>query len=102
MKAFTIANPRYAVESVKGDYFDIFAKRVNAIKAAIKMGAEYPGTTFVVVKKVNHKHKVIFQFKVDIQMDFEDLQEVYRGIVETYGKKLDKTKYWRKSDGRNH
>lgn len=102
MKAFTIATPRYAVESVTGDHFDIFAKRVNAIRAAIKMGAEYPGATFVVVKKVNHKRKVIFQFKIDLQMDFEDLQEVYQGIINTYQKKWDKTKYWRKSDGCNH
>lgn len=101
MKAFTIATPRYAVESVKGDYFDIFSKRVNAIKAAIKMAAAYPGTTFVVVKKVNHKRKIIFQFKVDLQMDFEDLQDVYRSIIDVFQKKLDKTKYWRKSDGIN-
>lgn len=101
MKAFTIATPRYAIESVRGDHLDIFSKRVNAIKAAIKMAAEYPGTTFLVVKKVNHKRKIIFRFMVDIQMDFNDLPDVYRAIAETFQKKSDKTKYWRKSDGIN-
>jgi hypothetical protein len=99
MKPFNIAIPQYAIESVKGDHFDIFSKRANAIHAAIKMAAEYPGATFVVVKKVNLKRKVIFSFKIDIQMDFDDLQDVYRGVIEAYQKKMNKTKYWRKSDG---
>jgi|SRR6185369_13507919 hypothetical protein len=101
MKPFTIATPRYAVESVKGDHFDIFNKRVNAIKAAIKLASEYPGTTFVVVKKVFRKRKVIFSFQLDIHMDFDDMQDVFKNIIDVYQKKLGKTKYWRKSNGTN-
>lgn len=96
-KATTAATPRYRIESVKGDYFDVFNKKANAIKAAIEMAVEYPGTTFVVVKKTL-KDKVVFSFKVDADFQFEDMQDVFRGIIETYQKKLDKTKYWRKSD----
>lgn len=99
IKPFTIATPQYSIESIKGDHFDIFNKRSNAIKAAIKMATEYPGATFLVVKKSFHKKKVVFSFKLDMQLDFEDVQTVYRSLAEVYQKKLDKTKYWRKSDG---
>lgn len=94
----TGATPRYRIESVKGQYFDVFAKKVNAIKAAIGMAVEYPGTTFLVVKTTVLKKKVIFRFKVETEFQFDDLQDVYRGIIEVYQQKLDKTKYWRKSD----
>src|SRR5271157_514615 len=94
----TAATPRYRIEGVNGEYFDVFNKRANAIKAAIKMATEYPGTTFVVVKKVNLKDKVIFRFEIEIDFQFDDVQDVYRGIIEAYQKKLDKTKYWRKPD----
>ena len=94
----TAATPRYRIEGVKGEYFDVFGKRANAIKAAIKMATEYPGTTFVVVKKVNLKDKVIFRFKIEAQCEFDDLQDMYRSIIEVYQEKLDKTKYWRKPD----
>lgn len=94
----TAATPRFRIEGVNGEYFDVFNKRANAIKAAIKMATEYPGTTFVVVKKVNLKDKVIFRFKVEIDFDFDDIQDMYRGIIEAYQGKLDKTKYWRKPD----
>ena|SRR5579864_8740896 len=97
-KPFTLATPRYRIEGVKGEYFDVFSKRANAIKAAIKMATEYPGATFVVVKKVNLKDKVIFRFKIEIDFEFDDVQDMYRGIIEAYQKKLDKTTYWRKSD----
>lgn len=98
MTAFTIATPRYFIESVKGDHFDVFNQRTNAIRCAIKMATEYPGTTFVVVKKANYKRKIIFQFKIDIQMDFDDLTDVYQAVIDSYQKKLDKTKFWRKLD----
>lgn len=98
VKPFTIATPRYRIEGVKGEYFDVFNKRANAIKAAIKMASDYPGTTFLVVKIVFQKRKVIFRYQVDTQFDFDDLKDVYRGIIEVYQKKLDKTRFWRKSD----
>ena len=99
MKAsFTIATPRYIIESELGDHLDVFSKRANAIKNVIKLAAEYPGTVFHAVKKVNGKRTVIFSFGVKMQMDFQDLQDVYRSIIEAYQKKLDKTRYWRKSD----
>lgn len=97
-KPFTPATPRYRIESVKGEYFDVFSKRANAIRAAVQMAVEYPGTTFVVVKKVNLKDKVIFRFKIESQFEFDDLQDMLRAVVEVYQKKLDKTKYWRKPD----
>lgn len=97
-KSFTIATPRYRIEGVKGEYFDVFNKRANAIKAAVKMAAEYPGTTFLVVKKVNHKDKVIFRFKVEVQFEFDDLQDMCKAVIETYQEKLSKTKYWRKPE----
>ncbi len=98
-KALTAKTPRYRIEGVKGEYFDIFNRRKNAIKAAIKMGIEYPGAEFLVVKKVNLKSKIIFRFKIEAEFSFDDIQDVYRGMIEAYQEKLDKTKYWRKSDG---
>jgi hypothetical protein len=94
----TGATPRYRIEGVKGQYFDVFAKRANAIKAAISMALEYPGTTFIVVKSTLISRKVIFRYKVDAEFAFRDLQDVYRGIIEVYQEKLNKTKYWRKPD----
>ena len=93
---FTIATPRYKIEGVKGEYYDVFNKRSNAIKAAIGMAIEYPGATFLVVKHVSHKTKVIFKIKIESQFEFEDVQNVYSGIIDLYQKKLDKTKFWRK------
>jgi len=98
-KQITFGTPRYRIEGVKGEYFDVFKKRTNAIKTAIKMASEYPGTTFLVVRVTCHKRKVIFRFQIENQFDFNDLQDVYRSIVEVYQKKLDKTKYWSKSNG---
>lgn len=98
-KQTTFGTPRYRIEGVKGEYFDVFKKRANAIKNAIKMASEYPGTTFLVVRTTIHKRKVIFRFQIENQFTFNDLQDVYRSIVEVYQKKLDKTKYWSKSNG---
>jgi|SRR5579863_5379807 hypothetical protein len=92
----TIMTPRYQIQGVKGDYFDVFSQRKNAIRGAIKLAIEYPGATFLVVKKVNQKDKTIFRFKIEADFDFDDIQEMYRGVIEAYQKKLDKTKYWRK------
>jgi hypothetical protein len=94
----TGATPRYRVEGVKGEFFDVFAKKANAIKAAIGMATEYPGTTFLVVRTTTVKKKIVFKFKLEIEYQFDDIQDVYRGIIETYQAKLDKTKYWRKPD----
>lgn len=94
----TGAAPRYRIQGVKGEYFDVFSKRANAIKAAIKMATEYPGTTFVVVKKTNVTEKTIFSFKIEVDFQFDDIQDVYGGVVEAFQKKLNKTKYWRKPD----
>ncbi len=94
----TGATPRYRVEGVKGEFFDVFAKRANAIKSAIAMAVEYPGTTFVVVRTTMVNRKIIFKFKIDIESQFKDIQDVYRGLLEVYQEKLNKTKYWRKSD----
>ena len=94
----TGATPRYRVEGVKGEFFDVFAKKANAIKAAVQMATEHPGVTFLVVRTTLVKKKVVFKFKLDIEYQFADLQDVYRGIIDVYQKKLDKTKYWRKPD----
>jgi hypothetical protein len=99
MKPFTAKTPRYRIEGVKGEFFDVFNQRKNAIRAAVRMAVEYPGATFLVVKKVNLKSKIIFRFMIEADFEFEDVQEMYRGVIEAYQKKLDKTKYWRKSDG---
>lgn len=97
-KAFTAKTPRYKVEGVKGEYFDVFNRRKNAIKAAIKLAVEYPGATFLVVKTVNLKTKIIFRFRIEAEFSFDDIQDVYRGMIEAYQEKLDKTKYWRKPE----
>ena len=94
----TGGTPRYRIESVKGQFFDVFAKKANAIKAAIAMAVEYPGTTFLVVKTTMLKKKVIFRFKVEAEFQFDDIQDVYSGVIEAYQTKLNKTKYWRKPD----
>lgn len=97
-KTMTGATSRYRVEGVKGEYYDVFAKKANAIKAAIELATEFPGTTFLVIRYSMVKRKVIFRFKLDIEFAFNDVQDVYRAMIDTYQKKLDKTKYWRKPD----
>lgn len=94
----TGASPRYRVEGVKGEYFDVFSKKANAIKAAIALAVEHTGTTFLVVRTTLLKKKVVFSFKLEAEYQFDDIQDVYQGIVDVYQKKLDKTKYWRKPD----
>lgn len=94
----TGASPRYRIEGVKGEFFDVFAKKANAIKATIALASEHPGTTFLVVRTTLLKKKVVFRFKLEAEFQFDDLQDVYRGIIEVYQDKLDKTKYWRKPD----
>jgi|SRR6185369_1078163 len=97
-KNMTGASPRYRVEGVKGEYFDVFSKKANAIKAAIALAVEHTGTTFLVVRTTLLKKKVVFSFKLEAEYQFDDIQDVYQGIVDVYQKKLDKTKYWRKPD----
>jgi hypothetical protein len=98
-KQFTFGTPRYRIEGVKGERFDVFRKRSNAIKAAVKMASEYHGVTFLVVKVTGFKEKVIFKFKIENDFHFNDLQDVYRSIIEVYQKKLNKTRFWTKSNG---
>jgi len=97
-KIMTGSSPRYRVEGVKGEYFDVFAKRANAIKAAIVLATEHPGTTVLVVRTTLLKKKIVFRFKIETEYQFDDLQAVYQGIIDVYQEKLDKTKYWRKPD----
>ena len=94
----TSATPRYRIQGVKGEYYDVFNKRANAIKAAIQMATEYPGTTFLVVRKTLLKEKIVFSFKIESDFQFDDIKDVYQGIIDVYQKKLNKTKYWRKPD----
>jgi hypothetical protein len=44
------------------------------------------------------KKKVVFRFKIETEFQFDDVQDVYRSVIEVYQAKLDKTKYWRKPD----
>src|SRR5689334_12032407 len=97
-KPSTGATPRYRIEGVKGEFYDVFNKKANAIKAAIALAVEYPGTTFLVRKKSLLKEKIVFSFKVEVNHQFDDLQDVCKGVIEAYQTKLDKTKYWRKPD----
>jgi hypothetical protein len=96
--ALTAKTPRYRIESVKGELFDTFKQRKNAIRGAVRMAIEYPGATFLVIKMVNLKSKVIFRVKIEVDFEFEDVQDMYSGLIQVYQKKLDKTKYWRKSE----
>jgi hypothetical protein len=97
-KNMTGESPRYRIEGVKGEYFDVFSKKANAIKAAIALAVEHTGTTFLVVRTTLVKKKVVFSFKLEAEYKFDDIQDVYQGIVDVYQKKLNKTKYWRKPD----
>lgn len=60
MKPFTIAVPRYAVESASGTHLEIFSQRGNAIKAAIKLANEFRGNTFLVIKKLSIRESKSF------------------------------------------
>lgn len=97
-KSFKASVPRYLIESVNGDYFDIYNKKINAIQAAIDLAIQYPGVTFVVVKKILHKRTIIFRYALTMQAEFADLKNVYNSIIKTYQNKLDKMKYWREAD----
>lgn len=92
----TIAVPEYFIRNPKGDHFNFFRRRENAIKAAIKMAFEYPNATFVVIKKVFMKEKQIFSFKFDAEFDFEDFKTVHQSILEMSSSKLEKAHLWRK------
>lgn len=94
----TIATPEYTIKNAKGDHFDVFKKRENAIAAAIEMAFEYPGATFIVIKKVFMKEKEVFSFKFDSKYDFEDFQIIFNSILNASQNKLKKTKYWRKNN----
>lgn len=96
--SFTLATPRYRVVGTSGNNFDVFNQKKNAIKAAIALATEYAGNTFEVLKEVNGKKKIVFSLKIDTQFDFDDLKEVYQGLVTAYQNKLDKTRYWRKDE----
>jgi hypothetical protein len=98
VRAYSIATPYYQVCGVKGDVFDVYNKKQNAIKKAINLAVEYPGVDFQVVKKVFQKKAVVFSVKIDTKFDFSDLQHVYDSLIKAYQKKLDKTKFWRSSD----
>jgi len=97
-KNMTGESPRYRIEGVKGEYFDVFSKKANAIKAAIALAVEHTGTTFLVVRTTLVKKKVVFSFKLEAEYQFDDIQDVYQGIVDVYQEKLNKIKYWRKPD----
>jgi mannitol/fructose-specific phosphotransferase system IIA component (Ntr-type) len=49
---------------LKSEHFIVFNKRSNSIREAIKLAAEYLGTTFQVVKRVFNKDKIIFSIKL--------------------------------------
>jgi hypothetical protein len=98
MKAFTLATPRYAVESASGTHCDVFNKRANAIRAAIQLATEYPGMTFQVVKKAMHKRTVVFSFMMEVQADFDDMKDVYGALMGAAQKKLNHIRFWRKLD----
>lgn len=97
MKSLTIMTPRYLIENENGDHFDIFNQRKNAIKAAIQLGTEHPGNTFLVLKKVNNSKKVVFSINLDMQYSLTDIKDIYQSMLEVYGKKSNKVKYWRKN-----
>lgn len=97
VKPFTLKTPQYHIMGLKGEHFDVFNKRGNAIKEAIKLASEYPGATFLVIKRVHNKDKTIFSFKIDADVNFEDLVDMYDGVLEAFKIKKDKTQFWRKS-----
>lgn len=98
-KPFTIAVPRYYIYGINKEFLDIFNKRENAITKAIEFASDFPGATFLVVKKVFYKEETIFTIKLDINVDFADTQTFYQGMLKAYEKKMHKIKYWRKFDG---
>jgi hypothetical protein len=103
MKNYTTnATPRYFIQSEKGDHFNIFKRRENAIKACINLAFEFPGNTFIVVKKVYSKNKNIFSFNLTSQFDLTDIKLVYSGIMEASQSKLEKTRFWRKAEEDKH
>jgi hypothetical protein len=93
----SIVTPRYSIENARGDFFDVFSKKKNAIKSAIGFAATYPGENFLVVRKSNHKSKIVFSIKIESQIQFSDLQDFYDGMISIYQKKKEKTRFWRKS-----
>jgi hypothetical protein len=95
----TIAMPRYYIRGMKGEHFDVFNKKTNAIKEAVALAIEYPGNTFLVVKKVYSKETTVFSFKFEAQFKLEDIKDVYNGVIDSCQKKLKKTRFWREPDG---
>ena len=89
---------RYRVEGVNGEFYDVFKTRKRAIRTAIQIATEYPGTTFLVIKRGLTISKTLFRFCLDAEYQFEDLQDVLQSMIDVFQKKLNKTKYWRKSD----
>ncbi len=92
---FTISTPQYHIVGVSGEHFDIFNKRANAIKEAIKLAFEFPGENFSVIKKVNLKEKKIFSFTLSVEMDFADIKSIYEFITEASANKSNRMRYWR-------
>lgn len=64
VKPFKINILQYHIMGLKSEHFIVFNKRSNSIREAIKLAAEYLGTTFQVVKRVFNKDKIIFSIKL--------------------------------------
>ena len=72
VQPFRTSTPQYVVCGTDDQHFDIFNKKRKAIKKALEMAMEYPGTTFQVCEKINWESKVIFSINIDVKcMDLE-------------------------------
>lgn len=99
VQLFRTSTPQYVVCGTDDQHFDIFNKKRKAIKKALEMAMEYPGTTFQVCEKVNWESKVIFSINIEVKCKFEDVPDYYHNIIDLCRNKLDKMKFWRKPDG---
>jgi hypothetical protein len=86
---------RYQIKGIDGKYFDVFNKKAEAIKEAIKLGTEYTGITFLVIKRSINQEQIIFKFKQETTVEFDDLNNYYDGMIKVYQEKLKKIQRWR-------
>lgn len=94
-KPYTINIPKYRIKGMNDEVFDVFNRRETAIKVATNMAVEYPGNTFLVVKKINNKEKIIFSCNIDSNPSLKDIKVYYSSLISALQKRLNKTKYWR-------
>lgn len=91
----TISSPRYFVESIEKQRFDVFKKGENAIKKCMEIALKFPQNKFVVIKKVNNEESIFFSISIDMKFDVKDYNKVFSSMQSFAKSEVEKSSIWR-------